>query len=1669
MKRRIPVYFALLTLAAGLWIYTVRFDQDESGSIGSTPHSVPEASALMPGGSGEEPVPERVAEVDSPEARFSLEMARLIAGIEAGHPVRVEVGGVSRDYFFRPKQVTAESFTISAGPDTVFPSVYRVYEGHQRLKDGQLAGQAKLAVVNDTLSMTYANDAGDFLIEANADGDLTARTLLSREGDSSWGQWECVSDGEIAGTAIVDDGARPADEPVVISVAAEEDALPAIEGALADHPYFRLGAAYDASLKDINVLMVSSKSQTGTFSNLSSRAASYFTYAATLADVYERQLGLRFRLQELILIPSDSSAADVESVDIATQNATQQMNFVRDWAAAHRPQASYEWGHVMAWTNVDGVSGGTVGWAWLDSYGSSSSGVSVNEREWTWGVIVHELGHNVGASHTRGGAMNPSVSRSSPREDFFTENSTNGGGYTAATDIYNYMSSPTRSFVFGPAELRNPVEMPFGVDDGVSTAADTPVSFNPLANDLQATPLFGQTNALRLVEVGQVFPKAAGTATMLGNEIMFTPAPGFTGNVWFSYTLSGDVGNGGLGWLHSADVVVTVGGSSGNPSQNPAISLTDDVIKTDFSGPIRLNPLLNDEGAGRLWAGDVEALNFDGGTVASVDAAFRLVGASVVAGNGTVALETAEITRSGLNTQQNTGYLVYTPGLNEPSQVEIQYTVEDANGLQSTGSVFLNFTETVVVVSDVNEIVEREGRVATVTFTRGGSTLASEWIDFSVSGSVDLIGLDSDVAIAGFDTFDAAQGRGRVTIPAGQASVTLTVSAMKDALPEDAEALNFVIADLESLLIDAVEGVATIEVLEMSMIGHVLGSEDFESFPLGTGLANGWTNEATAPGVWTADSGGTPSSGTGPAADHTLGTSSGIYLYREASGHFSEQADLTSPTIDLSGITEATVEFYYHMYGSKMGELRVDVFSGGSWHMDVLPPLVGSQQSADDDPWTRALFDVSNFTTADFKVRFRGITSSFWSSDMAIDDFRVGEPLDPPTQSPLIVAQPQSRDVEANAPVYLSVVAEAFPAPTYQWKKGDDEIPGATRSVYYIEAAQGSDAGDYTCEVTSGSTVTSATATLIVVAPPAPPEGLTAVSEGNTVRLDWIANAEPDLASYTVYRATTPGGPYDEVESDILTNGLNDTDVTQGTTYFYVVTAVDTDTFVSDFSEEAEVTFMVNDFPPLVDAGQDLVVELSGEAPWLPSDVVGLTGWYDASDLSTITQSDGAVSQWSDKSVNALHLSQEDVARQPQSGEAAINGMNTIKFENDRLASSGNPFFPAIEDGFVMAVHKVDATSSGQTLFSLSGSENNTFRWQAHAPWGSTLYFDVNSSSGGRVSSNYGVGIGTDVLVSFYCSTSESVQQVYKDGALLVGKDTANSVVPQGNIFVGSGGGGQYQTTSIGEFIIINGTVTAADRKRLEGYLAHKWGLAGNLPSLHFYKDAPPGGVGTIVNLDGSVSDPDGNPLTTAWTLQSGPAAVSFADASMVDTTVTFSEPGTYVLRLTADDGAFQSFDEVTVTVTAPFVDTDGDGLDDNWEIENFGNLDETAEADSDGDGLSNMLERAFGTHPNDAASRVPMPEGVIMDEGGVDYLTLTYRRLSGGSGTTGVDYTAGGLVYTVEYDTDLIDPWSSGSVVAVGDPIDNGDGTETVTLRLSTAVSDEMRQFIRLKVSAAL
>jgi hypothetical protein len=108
---------------------------------------------------------------------------------------------------------------------------------------------------------------------------------------------------------------------------------------------------------------------------------------------------------------------------------------------------------------------------------------------------------------------------------------------------------------------------------------------------------------------------------------------------------------------------------------------------------------------------------------------------------------------------------------------------------------------------------------------------------------------------------------------------------------------------------------------------------------------------------------------------------------------------------------------------------------------------------------------------------------------------------------------------------------------------------------------------------TAPSTAESATTDPIDTTPPAAPTGLAATAGDATVSLDWNDNGEGDLDGYNVYRSTTSGGGYSQINGSLLSSSdYTDNSVSNGTTYYYVVTAVDTSTNESGYSGEVSAT-----------------------------------------------------------------------------------------------------------------------------------------------------------------------------------------------------------------------------------------------------------------------------------------------------------------------------------------------------------------------------------------------------------------------------------------------------------------------------------------------------------------
>ncbi|MDN5205112.1 S8 family serine peptidase [Fulvivirgaceae bacterium BMA10] len=158
-----------------------------------------------------------------------------------------------------------------------------------------------------------------------------------------------------------------------------------------------------------------------------------------------------------------------------------------------------------------------------------------------------------------------------------------------------------------------------------------------------------------------------------------------------------------------------------------------------------------------------------------------------------------------------------------------------------------------------------------------------------------------------------------------------------------------------------------------------------ESFESGIGV---WNQPTGDDGNWVRDSGGTPSNGTGPST----GADGSFYMFIEASnnnstgaiGYPNKVAIFESPCIDLSGETAASFIFNYHMNGTSMGTLNLDVTTDDT-NWTNLWTRSGSQGNS----WNQETIDLASYIGQTIKLRFHGTTGSSWSSDMAIDNVQI--------------------------------------------------------------------------------------------------------------------------------------------------------------------------------------------------------------------------------------------------------------------------------------------------------------------------------------------------------------------------------------------------------------------------------------------------------------------------------------------------------------------------------------------------------------------------------------------------------------------------------------------------------------------------------------------------------
>lgn len=278
-----------------------------------------------------------------------------------------------------------------------------------------------------------------------------------------------------------------------------------------------------------------------------------------------------------------------------------------------------------------------------------------------------------------------------------------------------------------------------------------------------------------------------------------------------------------------------------------------------------------------------------------------------------------------------------------------------------------------------------------------------------------------------------------------------------------------------------------------------------------------------------------------------------------------------------------------------------------------------------------------------------------------------------------------------------------------------------------------------------------------------------------------------------------------------------------------------------------------------ISSGADINTLFEAMLP-IPLQLSGCCLWLDATDASTLTlQTGNKVSEWRDKSASAFSFVQATSAKQPTYTLNGQNSLATMTFNNANLT-------------YLEGTANFAFGTNSYSLFCVCNTTNNTTNMGF---FGKTLLGSVS----GRIlmiqqttiiNAGFTHGTGPSLSTSQVALSHspgsyklfeiiinrapDNKDYLYQNGTLLtnvVTSDATNYAPTVYPMLVGAYGSSSYGSTpnsgyhlngNICEIISYNvsANLTNANRQKIEGYLAWKWGIQTLLPVGHLYINSPP-------------------------------------------------------------------------------------------------------------------------------------------------------------------------------------------------------------------------------------
>ena len=241
-----------------------------------------------------------------------------------------------------------------------------------------------------------------------------------------------------------------------------------------------------------------------------------------------------------------------------------------------------------------------------------------------------------------------------------------------------------------------------------------------------------------------------------------------------------------------------------------------------------------------------------------------------------------------------------------------------------------------------------------------------------------------------------------------------------------------------------------------------------------------------------------------------------------------------------------------------------------------------------------------------------------------------------------------------------------------------------------------------------------------------------------------------------------------------------------------------------------------------------------GPSVILPTDIPGCAVWLDAADATTLTLSGSNVTQWRDKSGLGNNGT---VIGTPVTSTGAFQGRSSVYLNGSAMIQG-----PVSITGTQLTAFAVVQFAS----FGVDDVRVLSLGTTSNVDWDSGLrcvpiFFSSAGTFAGRLAqyrypqvNGYGVTAASNTPYLITSGFTGTTSLFYTNGA--VGSTNSNIT---GTFAVSAYGVGAIVNNSggnlpgyIAEVIIYNTSLTDTQRQQLEGYLAWKWGLQSNLPTI---------------------------------------------------------------------------------------------------------------------------------------------------------------------------------------------------------------------------------------------